>query len=273
MINKCIICSHVGPQYLAQDFNTYKIYTCTKCKFGIVDPMPTEEELERMYNSTEYFTHNMHYDFETISDEEIRGNIDKFKSMHKEFVWKYIKPGQRVLDIGSGGGFALKAFEEMGLIPLGVETSAVAQQFAVHKLGLNVVKSSLEEFTTREKFDIIFMNHVLEHFMNPNEAMRIIALLKTGGVLYLRVPDHDSFDREVMKEKWPGYAHYHISNFSESSLRVLFKKNNIEVMAVRKYIAISITGIKRLILKKLPFQSLWVNKFNGRTITVVGVKK
>lgn len=274
MLNKCIICSCTKPQVLAQDFTTYKVYVCPECDFGIVDPMPTEKELDDMYNSAEYFANNMHYDFDTISDAQIRKNVLKFRAMHEQFVGKYLRAGQRVLDIGSGGGFALKAFQEMGLEVLGVETSEVAQQFAIHKLNVKVVKSSLENFETDEKYDVIFMNHVLEHFMDPNEAMlKIVSLMNKNGLLYIRVPDHDSYDRRVLKDKWPGYAHYHISNFSEKSLRMLYQKNNLEVLSVKKYIAKSITGLTRMIVRKLPFQSFWIKKFNGRTITVVGIKK
>ncbi|MDB5272132.1 MAG: hypothetical protein JWO58_499 [Chitinophagaceae bacterium] len=274
MVDKCIICSDTKAQKVAETFPSYKVYVCSNCQFGIVDPLPTETQLDELYNSTEYFTENMDYNFDSISQDKIDRIVQMHKNMHEEFVRKYLSAGQYILEIGSGGGFALQAFKEMGLNVMGVETSAVAQRFAVDTLKVEVVKSSLEDFKTEKKFDVVFLNHVLEHFMDPNEAMRkITSLLNKGGFLYVRVPDHDSYDRRAFKEKWPAYAYFHISNFSEKSLKALYHKNNLEVVEVKKYISEKVNGWLRKIIRFLPLQSYWKNKFSGRTITIIGKKK
>lgn len=271
MVDKCIICSDTQTQTVAESFSDYKVYVCSNCEFGIVDPLPTETQLDELYNSTTYFTENMDYDFDSISQDKIDKKIQLQKQMHDRFVKKYLSKGQHILEIGCGAGFALKAFQEFGLIVKGVETSAVAQKFAVEKLRVEVTKSSLEDFVTEEKFDVVFLNHVLEHFMDPNEAMvKLTSLLSPGGILYVRVPDHDSYDRRAFKGTWPAYAYFHISNFSEKSLKILFENNNIEVLEVKKYISEKVPAQWRRIIRMLPFQSYWENRFSGRTISIIG---
>jgi 2-polyprenyl-3-methyl-5-hydroxy-6-metoxy-1,4-benzoquinol methylase len=270
---ECIICNKKKMK-IAQEFKTYKVLECDECKFGIVDPIPTPSELEILYNSVQYYDSHMNYNFETISQEEIRNNIFLNKKLHFANIQKYMKPELRFLEIGCGGGFALKAFEESGLEVAGVETSGVASEFASKVLKLPVENCSFEDFNPKKKFDIIMLNHVLEHFLDPNQAMKKLAsLLDRGGILYIRVPDHDSFDRKFYKEKWPAYAHYHISNFSEKSLQLLFLKNGLSVIEVKKYISEIIPKTIRSLLLKLPGRRFFSQKLNGRTITIIGKLK
>src|SRR5687767_5280096 len=116
----CIICNHT-KQKVAITFPEYSVVECDNCKFGIVDPIPSQQTLDKLYNSKEYFDANMFYNFDTITEEEIKKQIKKNQELHFANIGKYIKPNQKFLEIGSGGGFALKAFEKAGLDVLGVE--------------------------------------------------------------------------------------------------------------------------------------------------------
>lgn len=267
----CIICRSNSPLTIVQKFPAYSVLECKHCKYAIVDPLPSPEVLAELYNSVEYFDTHMDYDFNSISETEISKKIEFNQKLHLSNIQKYIKEGQKLLEIGSGGGFAIKALQNCNLKVTGVETSTIAKEFAKEVLGVNVINSSFEDFQTEEKYDIIMLNHVLEHFLDPRAAMdKLSKLLKKDGILYVRVPDHDSFDRRVYNKNWPAYGYYHISNFSAQSLRLLFEDFGLEVLETKKYISDKIPGIMRKLMIMSPLKRLFVKKFNGRTITIIG---
>src|SRR6266542_4038734 len=150
----CIICRDTNPPTVIQKFPTYSILECNNCKFAIVDPIPDSELLNKLYNSVEYFDTHMNYNFESISTAEIEKNIRQNQTLHVSNLKKYLKDGQKLLEIGSGGGFALKAFKNLNVDAKGVETSVVAKEFAEKKLGVKVINSSFEDFISEEKYDI-----------------------------------------------------------------------------------------------------------------------
>jgi 2-polyprenyl-3-methyl-5-hydroxy-6-metoxy-1,4-benzoquinol methylase len=229
--------------------------------------------LDELYNSVEYFATHMAYDFDKITDEEIRRNIDSVKKLHQQNLAGIYFPSKKMLEIGSGGGFALAAFSEMGFSTTGVETSAPAARFATERLKQHVIHKPFEELQVSEGYDLVFLNHVLEHFVDIHEAMtKLMELVKPGGVLYIRVPDYDSYDRKSYGKKWPAHLHFHISNFSEKSLKIILKKFGFEVLKVQKFLSERLPNWSKVILRKLPLRNLWINHVSGRTISVIARK-
>ena len=178
----------------------------------------------------------MAYNFDEISDNEIRKIIDAVKSLHKQNLPGIDFHSKNMLEIGSGGGFALAAFSEMGFNTTGVETCAPAARFSAERLKQKVIHTAFEEIQVTEPYDLVFLNHVLEHFVNLNLAMaKLNERVKKSGLIYVRVPDYDSCDRRKFGKKWPAHLHFHVSYFSEKSLRILFRKYGLEVSSVKKY--------------------------------------
>ncbi|HSZ72595.1 MAG TPA: hypothetical protein VK750_07950, partial [Cytophagaceae bacterium] len=96
---------------------------------------------------------------------------------------------------------------------------------------------------------------------------------KRGGILYIRVPDHDSYDRKSYGKSWPAYAQYHISNFSEKSLSLLYEQNGVDVLEIKKFFSDRINKTLTKLIQKSPLRHYLVNKLSGRTITIIGKKK
>ena len=270
---KCIICGS-EKKSLANQFDDYAVIECDICKYAMVDPMPDSETLDRLYNSKAYFDTHMRYNFETITDKEIDRLIKVQESFHSSMLAGIkINPSKKMLEIGPGGGFALKAFSNMGYEVTGLETSTSATAFIKGRIGLNVMNSSIEDYqpTSHGKFDLILLNHVLEHFLHPVEAMeKLAAMLHPGGVLYIRVPDHDSYDRRAYGKKWPAYAQYHISNFSERSLKILFEKQHLKIISIQKFVSTQAPNYIQQI-SRFPFLNIYISKkYSGRTISIIG---
>lgn len=274
---KCIVCNNNNCS-TAFDDRGFRVLECDSCRFGIVDPIPGEEELNRLYNSAEYFATHMQYDYENIQDEQIEKLVTQTGKFHERYLSKYLTSNARILEIGTGGGFALKYFKNKGYTVTGVETSTASVIFAKERLGIDIKQVPFEDFKENALFDVIILNHVLEHFTNlPGVMKLIVSKLNKGGILYVRVPNHDSYDRRVFKLNWPAYLPFHISYFSKKSLVKLFDNFGIEVLETDEYISEKfLSGIPRSLsnfVKKV-VRSVGLTKyFNGRTITIIGKLK
>ena len=119
--------------------------------------------------------------------------------------------GKRVLDVGCGyGETALELAKRCGQV-VGIELSPrrveKARQRAV-ELGLGNVDfqcMSVYDLSDASTFDLAVMDNVLEHFDNQPAALaKVASSLKTGGVLYLLVPN----------KLWPIEVHYRLPMLS-----------------------------------------------------------
>ncbi len=165
MMKQCTICGHNGLKNV-QLFVDYAIIECVQSQFAMVDPIPDDETLTKLYNSKAYFDTHMQYNFDTISDVEINAKVAELQQFHQSMLKEtVINPAKKMLEIGPGGGFALKAFSNMGYNVTGLETSTSAVDFIRNRLGLQVINASMEAFEPGEngKYDLILLNHVLEH--------------------------------------------------------------------------------------------------------------
>jgi SAM-dependent methyltransferase len=55
--------------------------------------------------------------------------------------------------------------------------------------GIHLEQAALEDIRKDDSYDIIHLNHVFEHFINPvAELGHIHRLLKRGGMLYMEIP-------------------------------------------------------------------------------------
>jgi len=101
-----------------------------------------------------------------------------------------VKPGGRILDVGSGSGRDLKAFRQQGFVPIGIEPSAALAERARKYSGETCVVRDVESLTWRDEFDGIWACASLLHLPKaslPNALQRLSEALRPGGVLYVSV--------------------------------------------------------------------------------------
>jgi len=148
----------------------------------------------------------------------------------KKWILKFIDKG-KVLDVGCSGGQFLSYFEPKIWKRFGVEVDEAAAQNAKEKFGINVRVGNLTDLEFNEKFDLIIIRGVIEHFANPTRVLKkCSSLLKKGGYLYITAtPAGDSFAFDVYREKWhlftpPGHLHF----FTVPLLTRVVKKYGLE---------------------------------------------
>ena len=147
----------------------------------------------------------------------------------------------RVLDLGCGPGFLLKAAQEAGWEVTGADVSGFAAAYAREQFGIQEVYTGpLEGFEFQPaSFDVVTLQHVIEHFRDPFTMVgRIRGWLKTEGILWIETPDIDSGQARREQARW---AHIkvpeHLFYFSERTLRRLLTDHGFEVLTVRREVA------------------------------------
>jgi len=147
-------------------------------------------------------------------------------------MWLKASERGRLLDIGCGNGYFLVQMRDLGWDVVGVEPDPKAVKVARDHFGLRVFQGTLEEAKfPDDSFDVITMNHVIEHVPDPigllSECRRI---LKPNGKLVVVTPNIKSLGRYLFGKSW---VHWdpprHLFLFSSKSLRTCAEKAGLKV--------------------------------------------
>lgn len=213
----------------------FDVIECEECGFIHINPVPTMEELKKIYNEEYYSIEKPLYLKHTKED------LDWWKMVHNErydMFEKHLPPERRrILDIGSGPGYFLLHGKERGWQTLGIEPSA---QAAAHgrTLGLEIIEDFLDGNTAKKMgaFDVVYMNDVLEHIPNPYDMLNLAHnLLNPDGLVCVVVPnDYNPFQYALRtacdyKPWWLSPPH-HINYFNFESLNRLLSKTGFRVI-------------------------------------------
>lgn len=216
--------NHKGK--LIYSLGEYDVIECESCKFKHVVPIPSDEELRKMYEQEYYSIEQPLYIEQLKEDMEWWELVysDRFDTFEE-----YLKSDRRkVLDIGSGAGLFLKVGNERGWNCLGIEPSIQGVKHS-RDLGLNVRKGLFNKSMAYEigTFDVIHMNDVLEHLPNPKEFLQLVyECLNPNGILCISVPnDFNPFQKALWESMnfspWWVVPKQHINYFNFDTLIAL----------------------------------------------------
>ncbi|MCX6375737.1 MAG: class I SAM-dependent methyltransferase [Armatimonadetes bacterium] len=146
------------------------------------------------------------------------------------------QPRGKLLDVGSGWGHMLKVAREHGYDVTGIEASPAVADLAAKAFGINAIVGFFPEVSfDASSFDVVIMNHVLEHVPDPRSVLvEADRILKPGGVIAVVVPNFDSLMRRLMSRRWCGLQpSQHIWQLSVKSVRRLTSAAGLIPVAVR----------------------------------------
>lgn len=170
---------------------------------------------------------NYHRDDEYLMHEDLFENIFKKRF---DLISEFIKRG-KMLEIGSSTGVMLKLFKERGWEVQGIEPSGSYRE--AKKKGLNVINAKFEDAKLPERyFDLIILNHTLEHMDNPQLVIRKIStILKEGGIIFIDVPNFGSLSSKILGRRWPYLLPLeHKSQFTKESLTKLLEDGGFAIL-------------------------------------------
>lgn len=188
-VNMEVSCSFCdGRCFYRYMMGQYSIWQCRRCGTGCVWPMPSVEELQAYYQG---FLPNL---------DVIR--LPRIRSACKELLPDLgLQPGRNMsmLDIGGGGGFFCKAFEELGYgkstyVDLDPQSCSFARDELRLEQVLNCDAMQIQQLIDG-KFDFIYCRHVIEHLPEPTTFLSsVVGNLTEHGILVVQFPNGASLE-------------------------------------------------------------------------------
>ena len=179
------------------------------------DPVPDDAELAQFY------AEDYRLSYKGARKPRRRQILRNFRraATHVRSYRDLLEPTSRVLDVGAGSGEFAFLMTWLGKTVTGIEPNVDYADYCRDELGLDVRTSHLApDLFLPGQFDLIRMNHVLEHLNNPVKYLAEIAnWLAPDGLLYVEVPNIEADCRSKSRGRMFHYAH--IFNFNPWTLR------------------------------------------------------
>jgi SAM-dependent methyltransferase len=139
----------------------------------------------------------------------------------EELIRQHAKPGDKILDVGVGLGRLLSRFPDMQRYGMDISFGYLA---VAQREGIEVCYSLIEDMPYQSGlFDIVVVTDVLEHVLDLNLCCRkILDVLKSGGILIVRVPYREDLSGYLAPE-YP-YKYVHLRTFDEHFLHLHFDR-------------------------------------------------
>lgn len=211
---------------LPGEFNVVK---CCTCGLMRTNPRPAAEAIG-FYYPDDYGPY-----VRTLVQHDEKKNVLNIKKTIKSLIKRIyrfnnhrlpkIKPG-RLLEIGCASGSFLHHMAQQGWIVEGIEFSEKSAR-AARDLGYHVHRGPLETAPDPEKsFDLIVGWMVLEHLYDPIGGLhKLYEWSKPGAWLALSVPNAESFEFRLFKDKWYGlHLPNHLYHFTPKTIEMLLNK-------------------------------------------------
>lgn len=218
---------------IIDSIENYDVIDCQVCQFKHIVPIPTVEDLEKLYGSQFYAKDKANYFKDAEED------LDWWLETYNNYLKLLAKqvPGRKLLDIGSGPGYFLKAAPGLGWQAVGFEPSRLAYEYSSGK-GVEVVNDFFSAKKAKKfgLFDVVCLSLVLEHLPNPVEILQDVkTVLHPGGLVFILSPNDYNPLQKILRENlkfkpWWVAPRHHINYFDFGSIKNLLKKLNFTVV-------------------------------------------
>ena len=269
----CVVCGaeKATKRYQVRDLiltrhDLWWFATCDSCGHGFLSPHPGDDELGELYRGL--------WSPEGLQLANNVGNsgFEKGLTAHRLEGLRAVlgdHPVRRLLDVGCGLGFYLRAMHEAwpDAKAQGVELVDAAASRA-ERPGVEVLRQPWESVELPAgEFDIVTLIHFLEHQTDPGaDIERAAALLTPGGALVVEVPRLDGWARRLFgRWYWPHLPPQHLQVFSTAGLTKLLEDRGLEVGFTRARKGYPLQACTTLVLfarytfgSKSPHASNWV---------------
>lgn len=207
--------------------------TLNKYGFYELTVKPSPKELDEYYSKKYYQENKATYDSK-YPDEELKYIKNKIDQKYA-LLQPYLKNNSQLalLDLGCGEGFALRFFLEKKWEVKGLDYSSFGcmqhNPECLDKVVTGDIYGNLSALQeSGEKFDLIWLDNVLEHVLDPFELLNIChKLCKQRSILMIEVPNDFSrlqqslYDNGLIDKRFWVVVPDHISYFNKEGLTKL----------------------------------------------------
>src|SRR5688572_27836090 len=172
---KCLVCS-MDDNSKFIDVGGYIYMTCHSCG-GVFLPNIEVNEQKMRHSQPEYKRSRI-----KVEGKNARHNQWLVDEMSKRI------PVGKVLDVGCGAGYLVRAMCDAGYEAEGVDLGEENIKFASETL--NVTVTNEDFLTLNNSYDVISIHQVIEHLPNPGDYIsKAHALLPVNGWLVITTPN------------------------------------------------------------------------------------
>ncbi|MBA3328985.1 MAG: class I SAM-dependent methyltransferase [Solirubrobacterales bacterium] len=202
---------------------------CATCGAAHSHPLPTDEELDAFYTATDGWDDRVDAEAREAVERKLadkrRYYAHELEDLRPYLIAPEADRQPAVFDFGCGIGAWLDVLAGDGWLTFGLEPGAAAREIAGRRHPM------LDEIPTDERFDLIIVNHVLEHVRDPLAVVRSLArCLKDDGLMLIgsphlaRLPEHGRFSYVA--------SGVHIFSWTPSGLASLLAMAGLEILEV-----------------------------------------
>ena len=244
-LTRCPLCAAEALRPHDSDHRGHIIDLCGGCGIMLMNPQYSDAYLGRYYGS--------YISVDNQGDGSFRGSLSvrrTGKTRSLTLLLEQVKTVDgrppRVLMVGCGDGIELEIARDLGFEPEGYDIDPETTAEVAARRGAPVHSGPFDQLSLPNgHFDAVFMDQVIEHLKDPVPYLSTChRLLRTGGVLYLGMPNIGSIanrlktlqDRLRLKPHRRG-SHYaskhHIFYYRPDVLKRALKRHGFEVYFVR----------------------------------------
>lgn len=207
-----------------------EIVECVNTGFQYVDPSPSREALEQLYN--EDYNGSFGRDFDADAPDFVGRRADAQLHFLKECG--ALKGIERAAEVGAGwGALAERLQKKHGIDVHCYELDSAAVAYMNDKRGLSAKVGTLEDDGERpdSSLDLVSSSMMLEHLPDPLDAVKKWRQkIKVGGFLFVEIPLENPvpswFGADPAKPYWVG----HLTFFNRHHLQILVKEAGFDVV-------------------------------------------
>jgi SAM-dependent methyltransferase len=235
----------------------FHIYRCESCGTGFLNRPPHEQWLQAIYQySGQALTQAITLDDVLTRETEFPNCKLDAERMSYQADWFNISGFGKALDIGSGFGFYTQALRKLGYRTVSINPGEYENEVFRNLNGDEPLAVMFEDYQPSGRFGVVMMSQVLEHLLEPDQAIKKVAgLLAPGGVLACAVPNYDSFLVKLLgtKDNACLWVPEHVNYFTGEGLKALVERNGFSVVKVEQITRIPFNALsRRLRLKGRP---------------------
>lgn len=228
----CPLCGSSEREH-AFNVDKFSYYDCKNCDSIYTYPMLNQDVIEKMYESGAYDEYQKKLVHASLG---LRKDLlDKRKVDQIEY---FVPRKGLLLDVGCGQGSFLESCRQRGWEIDGVEPSGISAKIAKDKVGVNVFNGFFNDFETTQKYDCITFWGVLEHLLDPMEAIeKASSICKQGGVILFEVPSSECLLSDYLRKEEFEATRYiesgrHNIFFSKKCIEDMLEKTGFEIVGI-----------------------------------------
>lgn len=254
----------IGKDLLNNLPGEFNVVRCKNCGFVFTNPRPFGEELAKFYpDDASYYTPPVALppvttkeNRNSVSSNHLTNPIKKLKlyklirffyrngrrlvilprniiQMRQRFIGgiPQFRNNGKLLDVGCSYGNYLVDMRNRGWDVTGIELNKQAAEMGTNRYGLKIINDIFENVNFTEKYDVITMRMVLEHFPRPSTVLgKAYEILKDDGQLIIIVPDFSGIEFRLFREYcYALQVPTHMNHFTPKTLGMFLKKYGFKI--------------------------------------------